>query len=132
MYNSRVLSIFAEPHNVGILQSASGVGIYTNETTNEVYKLYLKLENNHIVDASFKVYSGVLGVATMSVLTDMLKGMSKESSLQLEPQHLLAELGKISKEQEYILSDALESIKLAFEDYERKLEKELAKSKKQK
>ena len=37
MYSAKVINLFANAENVGILQSASGVGVYTNEKTNEVF-----------------------------------------------------------------------------------------------
>ena len=54
MYSEKVMNLFANPNNVGILQSASGIGVYTDEKTNEIFKLYLKIENNYVVNSSFK------------------------------------------------------------------------------
>ena len=132
MYSEKVLRLFSEPQNVGILQSASGIGIYEDEKTHEIFKLYVKIENETIVNASFKVYSGVLGIATMSVLTELLKGKSLEAALSLQDEELLARLGKVSAEQYYVLTDAVESVKLAVADYKDKLEKEAKKAKKAK
>ena len=132
MYSSAVLKTFAEPKNVGILQSASGVGIFEDEKTGEVFKLYLKIENETIINASFKVYSGVLGIATMSVLTEILKNKSLEYALKLEEKELLASLEKVASEDFYVLTDAIGSVKLAIEDYKKKLEKEAEKAKKAK
>ena len=83
MYSAKVINLFANAENVGILQSASGVGVYTNEKTNEVFKMYLKIENNFIVNASFKAYTGVVGVAVMSTLTEMLKNMPLENTAEI-------------------------------------------------
>lgn len=132
MYSEKVLKLFSEPQNVGILQSASGIGIYEDQKTNEIFKLYLKIENETVIDASFKVYSGVLGIATMNVLTEMLKNKSLEAATQIEEKELLAELGRVDSEQYYILTDALQSVKLAIEDYRKKLEKEAEKTRKAK
>lgn len=132
MYSEKVLKLFSEAKNVGILQSASGIGIYEDEKTNEIFKLYVKIENEAIIDASFKVYSGVLGIATMSVLTEILKNKSLEAACQIEEKELLAELGRVDSEQYYVLTDALQSVKLAIEDYRKKLEKEAEKAKKSK
>ena len=76
MYSERIMNLFANPNNVGILQSASGIVVYTDENTNEIFKLYLKIENNYVVNASFKAYTGVAGIAIMSVFTDMIKNKS--------------------------------------------------------
>ena len=132
MISERLLNIFKEPHNTGILQSASGIGQFVNEETNEVIKLYIKIEKDYIIDASFKIYSGVVGIAIMSVFTDMLKNKSLEEALQLQEKDVLAQIGDIEPEKEYLVQNAIESLKLAEEDYKKKLEKEAEKAKKSK
>ncbi len=129
MYSKKMLELFREPHNTGILQSASGVGIYEDENTHEIFKLYIKIEGETIIDASYKVYSGVAGIAIMSILTDMLKNKSMEDAQKLEEKDLLEELGSIEMEKHYLLKDALGSISLAIEDYKYKQEKEAKKKK---
>lgn len=129
MYSKKMLELFREPHNTGILQSASGVGIYEDENTHEIFKLYIKIENETIIDASYKVYSGVAGIAIMSVLTDMLKNKSMKDAEKLEEKELLEELGNLEAQKHYLLKDALESVKCAIEDYEKKLEKDAKKKK---
>ena len=129
MYNRRILNLFAEPHNYGIIGGASGIGQYTNEKTNEVIKLYIKIENETIIDASYKVYSGIAGIAVMSVLSDLLKNKSLEDAQKLEEKQLLEEVGSLGAERQYLLADALGSVKLAVEDYQKKLEKEAKKKK---
>ena len=126
MYGPKIINLFANAENVGILQSASGVGVYTNPTTNEVFKMYLKIENNYIVNASFKAYTGVAGVAVMSTLTEMLKNMAVENTSGLVEKDILKELDELDKKFEYLLTDALESLRLAITDYQSKLEKENA------
>ena len=129
MYSKKVLELFRNPHNVGILQSASGVGIYEDENTHEIFKLYIKIENETIIDASYKVYSGIAGIAVMSVLSDLLKNKSLEDAQKLEEKQLLEEVGSLGAERQYLLADALGSVKLAVEDYQKKLEKEAKKKK---
>lgn len=123
MFSERIINLFANPDNVGILQSASGVGVYTDEKTNEVFKLYLKIENNYVVNSSFKVYSGVVGIALMSAFTQMLKNKSIENLSKLDAEDVLKEI-EVNEEYEYLADDAIESLKLAVTDYQKKLEKE--------
>ena len=130
MYNRRILNLFAEPHNYGIIGGASGIGQYTNEKTNEVIKLYIKIENDTIINAGYKVYSGVVGIALMTVFTDMLKNKTIDEALAIKKQDVLNELIGIEQSQEYLADDALESLLLAVADYQKKLEKEAEKNKK--
>ncbi len=129
MYSEKVINLFANAENVGILGSASAVGVYTNEKTNEVFKLYLKIENDKIIDASLKAYTGVVGVAIMSTFAEMLKDMTLENAGNITGRDILKEVGKIDKKFEYLANDVVESYKLAIEDYQEKLEKSAKKAK---
>ena len=61
MYSERILEIFKNPTNVGIIQGASGVGQYINPETADNFKLYIKVEEEKIVESSFKAFSGIVG-----------------------------------------------------------------------
>lgn len=124
MYSQKLLDLFTNPHNVGIIQGASGIGQFTDEKTSEVFKIYLKIEQNYIVNATFKVYSGIAGIAVMSILTDMLKNLSIENASNIEEKELLKQVETIDASQEYLLVDAIDTLKLAITDYQKKLEKE--------
>lgn len=127
MYSPQVINLFANAENVGIIQSASGVGVYTNEKTNEVFKLYLKIENGYIVDVSFKAYTGVVGVAVMSIFTEMIKNISIVDAEKIEPQQILNSLEDVEKKYNYLASNAIETLQLALQDYKKKLERANAK-----
>lgn len=127
MYSTKFIDIFTNPKNVGIIQGASGVGTNTNETTNDVMKLYVKIENETIVDAKFKTYSSAVGIVALSVLTEMLKGKTLEEALKIEAKDLLAEIGSVENDKLYMIDDALKTLSLAIADYRKKQEKLLQK-----
>lgn len=128
MYNENIMNLFANPKNVGIIQGASGVGQFVDEKTDDIFKLYIKVENETIVEASFKAYTGVFGTAVMSVLTELLKNKKISDASNIEEKELISQIGEIEKIDEYIVADAIDSLKLAISDYEKKLEKEQEKS----
>lgn len=132
MYSEKMMSLFAEPHNVGIIQNASGIGQFVNENTHEVYKLYLKIENEAILNASFKVYGGVASIAVMSQFTEMLKNLPIQDASNIKPEDILKNSGVDDKEFAYLANDALDTLNLAIEDYKKKLQKELEKQQKSK
>ena len=129
MYSEKVINLFANAENVGILNSASGVGVYTDENTNEVFKLYLKIENDVIIDSSLKAYTGVVGVAMMSTYAEMLKEKTLQDAENITARDLLKEIGNVGKKFEYLATDIVESYKLAIENYNEKLEKMAKKAK---
>lgn len=133
MFSQKVMNIFLNPQNVGILQSASGVGQFTDEKKNDVFKIYVKIENNVITDASFKAFTGVAGTAVASTLTCMVKNKTIEDAQKIEEKELLTEVGgHIAEYDTYVVADAIDAFKLAIADYQKKVEKEQEKQTKSK
>lgn len=125
MFSERITNLFLNPQNVGILQNASGVGTFTDEKTNDIFKIYIKVENNIIIDASFKAFTGVVGTAVSSVLTSFVKNKSLDDALKFEEKELINEVGShIAEYDNYVVVDAIDALKLAISDYQKKLEKE--------
>lgn len=127
MYNKRIMTLFANPKNVGIIQGASGIGQYTNEQTTDVYKIYLKIENDVVIDASFKAFCGADGIAVCSVLTDMLFDKTLDEVKEISKEDILEKIGGLDEDNSTI-EDALTAVDLAITDYYKKLQKMLKKS----
>ena len=53
MYSAKVMEHFANPHNVGEIPDANGVGEVGNPKCGDIMRMYLKIENNVIVDVKF-------------------------------------------------------------------------------
>ncbi|MGN1221765.1 MAG: iron-sulfur cluster assembly scaffold protein [Christensenellales bacterium] len=128
MYNKTIMEIFANPKNVGIIQGASGTGHFVNETTNNIYKIYLKIEDDTVVDATFKTFSNAYGIAVCSVLTQMLKGKSLLEAKLINQQDILEKIGEVDKD-DVTINDVLQTLNLSFVDYDKKLQKLLKSSK---
>lgn len=55
-YNEKVMDHFTNPRNIGEIIDASGVGTVGNPVCGDVMKMYLKIENEIIVDIKFKTF----------------------------------------------------------------------------
>jgi len=55
-YSDKVMEHFTHPRNVGEIPDASGVGNVGNPICGDVMRMYLKIENDIIVDAKFKTF----------------------------------------------------------------------------
>ena len=54
LYSDKVLEHFANPHNVGEIPDADGVGEVGNAKCGDIMKMYLKIKDGVIEDAKFK------------------------------------------------------------------------------
>lgn len=129
MFSEKVLEIFKNPTNVGIILGASAVGQYINPQTADNFKLYIKVEDGKIVSASFKAFSGVVGVALMVTLTEMLKNIPVDDLTKITANDIYEKIGQLDECYKYLLDDCVATLIATYKDYQKKLEKE-AKAKK--
>ena len=65
-YSQKVMEHFTNPHNVGKIEDADGVGEIGNAKCGDIMKMYLKIENDIIVDVKFNTYGCASAIATIS------------------------------------------------------------------
>ncbi|MCL1787582.1 MAG: iron-sulfur cluster assembly scaffold protein, partial [Defluviitaleaceae bacterium] len=82
-YSKTVMDHFVNPRNVGEIEDASGIGNVGNAKCGDIMRVYLKIENNVIVDAKFKTFGCGAAVATSSMATEMVKGKTVEEALKI-------------------------------------------------
>ena len=96
-YTEKVVHHYTNPHNVGKIENASGVGEVGNPVCGDIMKMYIKVENNVIVDVKFKTFGCGAAIATSSISTDMIKGKTIEEALELKNTDKIVKV-KLSKE----------------------------------
>lgn len=98
-YTETVHDHFLRPHNVGPLEGANAIGEVGSLTCGDALKLYLKINDQHIIeDASFETFGCASAIASSSVLTDMVKGMSVEDALKITNKDITNALGGLPKQ----------------------------------
>ena len=83
LYSERVMDHFTNPRNVGEMKDADGVGTVGNAKCGDIMQMFIKVENDTIVDVSFKTFGCGAAIATSSMATELIKGKTIEEALQL-------------------------------------------------
>ncbi|NLT18067.1 MAG: NifU-like protein [Firmicutes bacterium ADurb.Bin080] len=120
MYNDKVIEIFKNPKNIGELKDANAIGTIGNASCGDIMQVYLKIENNIIVDAKFKTFGCAAAIAASSVATEMIIGKTIEEALSLKNADVVAELGGLPAQKIHCSVLAEEAIQAAIKDYKEK------------
>ncbi len=121
MYSEKVMEHFANPHNVGELPDANGVGEVGNPKCGDIMRMYLKIENNVITDVRFKTFGCGAAIATSSMATDLIKGKSLDDALKLTNKAVVEALDGLPPVKVHCSVLAEQAVKAAISDYYRRL-----------
>lgn len=117
MYNKKVIEVFSNPKNVGEIENANGVGSVGNAACGDIMKIYLKIENDVITDASFQTFGCAAAIASSSVATDMIKGKTVDEALKIKNADVVEALEGLPPQKIHCSVLAEEAIGEAIKDY---------------
>ena len=119
MYSEKVMDHFANPRNVGEIENADGVGLVGNAKCGDIMKIFLKVENDVIVDVKFKTFGCGAAIATSSMATEMIKGKTLDEALELTNKAVAEALDGLPPAKMHCSVLAEDAIKSAIEDYKK-------------
>ena len=117
LYSEKVMDHFMHPRNVGVIEDASGVGQVGNAKCGDIMKIYLKIENDIIVDVKFETFGCGSAIASSSMATEMIKGKSIQDALELTNKAVCEALDGLPAQKVHCSVLAEEAIKSALKDY---------------
>ena len=116
-YSAKVMEHFTNPHNVGEIPDADGIGEIGNAKCGDIMKMYLKIENDVIVDVKFKTYGCASAIATSSIATDMIMGQPISEVLKLTNKAVVEALDGLPAVKIHCSVLAEQAVKAALADY---------------
>ena len=117
LYSEKVMDHFMHPRNVGSIENADGVGQVGNAKCGDIMKIYLKIENDIIVDVKFETFGCGSAIASSSMATEMIKGKSIDDAMQLTNAAVAEALSGLPAHKMHCSVLAEEAIKSALKDY---------------
>ncbi len=94
-YSDKVLDHYENPRNVGKFDpkvDSVGTGMVGAPACGDVMKLQIKVEDNIITDVVFKTYGCGSAIASSSIVTEMIKGMTLEEAQEVKNSDIVEEL----------------------------------------
>lgn len=117
LYSEKVMDHFRNPRNVGVIENADGVGEVGNAKCGDIMKIYLKIENDVIVDVKFETFGCGSAIASSSMATEMIKGKPISEALGLTNKAVTEALDGLPAQKIHCSVLAEEAVKSAVKDY---------------
>ena len=117
LYSETVMDHSRNPRNVGVIENADGIGEVGNAKCGDIMKIYLKIENDTIVDVKFETFGCGSAIASSSMATEMIKGKPVSEAMKLTNKAVAEALDGLPAHKLHCSVLAEEAIKAALQDY---------------
>jgi len=122
MYTEKVMEHFRNPHNMGEIPNADGVGTVGNPVCGDLMTIYIKVKDNAIEDIKFKTFGCGAAIATSSMITELAKGKTLEEAMKISRGDVADSLGGLPPIKMHCSNLAADGLHAAIQDYLKKKE----------
>lgn len=128
VYSEKVMTVFDNLHNAGLLKGATVRGEAGKTEIGQMLVLYIKVDNEVVTEAKFKAFGPIPFMAGMEIATELIKGENVEYLSKFKSSQVLKHFGKENDFEEVDLSLYEKVMQSAYIQYMKKVEKEKAKN----
>ena len=121
-YSEKVIEHYENPRNVGSLDKNAedvGTGLVGAPACGDVMRLEIRVKDGLIADAKFKTFGCGSAIASSSLVTEWVKGMSVDKAMELKNSQIAEELN-LPPVKIHCSVLAEDAIKAAISDYKKK------------
>ena len=118
LYSDKVMEHFRNPHNLGKLDDADGIGEVGNAKCGDIMRMYIKVDDEGIItDVAFNTFGCGSAIATSSMATDMIKGRPVEEAMELSNKAVVEALDVLPAHKIHCSVLAEQAVRAAVKDY---------------
>jgi len=120
MYSEKVMEHFRNPHNMGEIPDADGIGTVGNPVCGDLMTIYIKVKDNKLEDVKFKTFGCGAAIATSSMITDLAKGKTLDEAMKISRGDVAENLGGLPPVKMHCSNLAADGLHAAIQDYLKK------------
>ncbi len=119
-YTKKVMDNFLHPKNIGEIKNPDGYAEVGNPICGDMLTFTIKVKNKKITDIKYLSFGCASNIATASVMTEKVKGMTLEKAKKFKWETIINELGGLPKQKIHCSVLVIKGLQKAIEDYETK------------
>ncbi|MEN6385550.1 MAG: Fe-S cluster assembly protein NifU [Phycisphaerales bacterium] len=117
-YNKKVMDYFLNPKNAGEIENPDGVGEEGSLACGDALKLTFKLDKEgKIADAKFKTFGCASAIASASIMTEMIIGLTLDEASKITNKDIVDKLGGLPEQKMHCSVMGMEALQAAIANY---------------
>lgn len=119
MYTDKVMEHFANPRNVGELESPDGIGQVGNPTCGDMMVFHIKVnpDTNIIEEIRYKTFGCGAAIAVSSMVSEMAQGKTVDEALAITNEMVAEELGGLPAQKMHCSNLGADALHAAIQNY---------------
>jgi len=117
-YSEIVLDHATHPRNIGPLENANARGYQMNPVCGDTLLLMLRIDAGRITAARFQTEGCTASIATSSLLTEMVQGMTVEEALALSHEDISEAIGGLPPSKLHSAALVIDALRRAIRSFE--------------
>ena len=93
LYTDKAVEHFMNPHNVGEIADADGVGEIGSEECGDLIRVWIKVCDNYLIDVKYRVFGCPAAIACCSMMTELAVGKQLDEVWELTDDQVAEALG---------------------------------------
>jgi len=130
-YTKKTMNHFLKPKNIGQISKPDGYAQIGNMVCGDQLDFFIKVKDGKIKDVKFLSFGCASNIATASVMTEKVKGMTLEEAKKYPWKSIVDDLGGLPSQKVHCSVMAVQGLQKAIKDYEER-QNDLTKTQKNK